>query len=154
MGGKHGTPGILPYFIGFPKGLETPDCTHDENSSCFTLVMTCHLPANREVWESSRLLYLMPLGFPMVSGKLLFCPGEDSFSTFACDLPTPGPYRPRFTPTGLRTQPHQGSLANQSAIPSAHEEGKHYAFFSHCYPLTLPHLVPLTSSLRLASLNR
>lgn len=56
----------------------------------------CHLPATeREVWESSRLLSLMPrLPHGHWFTHCFFCPGKDSFPTFACDLPIPDPTGP------------------------------------------------------------
>lgn len=156
MGGEHGTPGILPYFIGFPKGLETPDCTTRWEFFLFysfgddlviyqLLREKCENPPGSSIWYP---------GFPMVSGvQTAFLSWRRLLFHFCLRSSHPRPYRARFTPAGLRTQPHQGSLANQSAIPSAHVEGS-TMYFSHRYPLTLPHLVPLTLSLRLASLNR
>ena len=155
MGGEHRTLGILPHSSGFPKGLETPDYpTWWEFFLFYSFGDDCHLPATeREVWESSRLLSLMPwLPHCHWFAHCFFVLEKTPFPLLPAIFPSQT-LQARFTPTGLRTPPHQGSLANQSAPPSAHEEGSSM-YFSHCYPLILPHLVPLTLSLRLASLNR
>ena len=156
MGGEHRTLGILPHSSGFPKGLETPDYPTWWEFFLFYSFgddsVIYQLP--REKSENPPGSSLWCPGFPTVTGlHTAFLSWKRLLFHFCLWSSHPRPYRARFTPTGLRTPPHQGSLANQSAPPSAHEEGSSM-YFSHCYPLILPHLVPLTLSLRLASLNR
>lgn len=142
--------------VGFQRAWKPLIILHDENFSCFTLlVMTLSSTSYRE--RSLRILQAPLFDAPASPWSLvytlLFLSWKRLLSHFCLRSSHPRPYRARFTPTGLRTPPHQGSLANQSESPSAHEEGS-TMYFSHCYPLIVPHLVPLTLSLRLASLNR
>lgn len=155
MGGEHGTPVFYLTSVGFQRAWKPLNILHDENFSCFTLlVMTLIYQLPREKSENPPGSSLWCPGFPTVTGlHTAFLSWKRLLFHFCLWSSHPRPYRARFTPTGLRTPPHQGSLANQSAPPSAHEEGSSM-YFSHCYPLILPHLVPLTLSLRLASLNR
>lgn len=101
----------------------------------------------REVWESSRLLYLMPrLPHGLCVQTAFFLSWRRLFSTFACDLPTPDP-------TGVPDSHLLGSEPNPIRDPwptslQFHQPTKKEALciFPTVTPLTLPHLVPLTLS--------
>ena len=83
--------------VYIPDTMWSTSYKNVKNSSCFTLlVMTW---SSTSYWERSVRILQAPLFDTLASPwslvcKLLFCPGEDSFSTFACDLPTPDPTGP------------------------------------------------------------
>ena len=97
MGGEHGTPVFYLTSVGFQRAWKPLIILHDENFSCFTLlVMTLSSTSYRE--RSLRILQAPLFDAPAsplsLVCTLLFCPGKDSFSTFACDLPIPDPTGP------------------------------------------------------------
>lgn len=145
MGGEHGTPGILPHFSGFPKGLETPDYpTRWEFFLFYSFgddFVIYQLP--REKSENPPGSSLWCPGFPMVTGL---------HTAFFVLEKTPFPLLPVIFPSQtLQGQIHTYWAQNPtpSGIPGqpvwisiSPWRRKHYVFF----PLLPPYRSPSCAS--------
>ena len=128
MGGEGGPPGILLHLI----------ILHNENPSCFTvMVMTLSsLSCPREVWESSRLLSLVPqIPHSLRCAHCFFVLEATPFSLLPATLPNPDPTGPESHLLSPETIPpgSPGHLGCTSSSPGG----------------PIPQPTPLASSLHL-----